>query len=87
MIHAFHAISVYDRYSQYMILSPAFACCIYFLSLDNEGPEAGEHNSNSPAPYLVQDYIYEQLLGNQENTVIWNWHMHIYAYFAYIAVR
>ena len=68
MIHALHAISVYDHYSQYMILSPAFTCCIYFLSLDNEGPEAGEHDSNSPAPYLVQDYIYEQPLSSQENT-------------------
>ena len=68
MIHALHAISVYDHYSQYMILSPVFAFCIYFLSLDNEGPEAGEHDSNSPAPHLVQDYIYELLLGNQENT-------------------
>ena len=51
-----------------MILSPAFAYYIYFLSLDNEGPEAGEHDSNSPAPYLEQDYRYVQLLGNQEST-------------------
>ena len=62
------AISVYDHYSQYMILSPAFASCIYFLSLDNECPEAGERDSNSPVPYLVQDYIYEQPLGSQEST-------------------
>ena len=51
-----------------MILSPAFASCIYFLSLDNECPEAGERDSNSPVPYLVQDYIYEQPLGSQEST-------------------
>ena len=68
VIHALHAISVYDHYSQYMILSPAFACCIYFLSLDKEGPEAGEHDSNSPAPYLEQDYTYVQLLGSQGST-------------------
>ena len=41
---------------------------LVFLILDNEGPESGEHDSNSPAPYFVQDYIYEQLLGSQENT-------------------
>ena len=35
---------------------------LVFLSLDNEGPEAGEYDSNSPASYLVQDYIYGQLL-------------------------
>ena len=51
-----------------MILSPAFVCFIYFLSLDNEGPEASEHDFNSPAPYLVQDYMYEQLLRSQEST-------------------
>ena len=51
-----------------MILRSAFACYTYFLSLDNEGPEAGEHDSNSPAPYLEQDYRYVQLLGNQEST-------------------
>ena len=67
VIDAFHAISVYDHYSQYMILSSAFACFIYFLSLDDEGPEAGEHDSNTPTSYPVQDYMYEQLLGGQEN--------------------
>ena len=46
----------------------AFACYKFFLSLDNEGPEAGEHDSNSPAPYLVQDYTYVQLLGSQGST-------------------
>ena len=65
---AIHAISVYDHYYQHMILSPAFACYIYFLSLDNEGPEAGKHDSNSPDSYLMQYYIYKQLLGSQEIT-------------------
>ena len=57
-IHGLQAISVYDRCSQYMILTPGFACYIYFLSFDNEGLEAVEHDSNSPAPYLFQDYTY-----------------------------
>jgi len=33
---------------------------LVFLSLDNEGPESGEHDSNSPAPYFVQDYIWKR---------------------------
>ena len=69
MIHALYAISVYDQYSQYMILSSVVACYIYFLSLDNEGTEAV---STIPiAPPLIScriTYNYEQLLGSQEST-------------------